>query len=153
MQGTRLLLETLLERDLVAGSLRGLFHIAIGRRITDSQGKVLAEGVTWRVLAALLKELKYDRELVREIGADPDTLSPKDREKFWYAAITLANVDGHEAHQQAEVLANELRRLGWIVGPPPGLPSKPRTSGTPQSENEREEPQPKSPPEKKRKKS
>lgn len=120
MQGTRQFLELVSELELVTGSLRGVFHIAIGRRIYDVNGTVIAEGVTWRVLAALLKEVKYDRELVRELGVEPETFSPKDREKFWYNAIALAKVDGEEARYQAEVLTKALRKHGWIVGSLPG---------------------------------
>jgi hypothetical protein len=124
MQGTRQFLELVRDHDLVAGSLRGVFHIAIGRRIFDPNGQLIAGGVTWRELAALLKEVKFDRELVRELGADPETLSPKDREKFWYNAISVARVDGDEARQQAEVLTKALRPHGLIVGPPPSGTTK-----------------------------
>ena len=46
MQGTLRLLELVRDKQLVAGSLRGLFHIAIGRTVTyveppDARGGVL----------------------------------------------------------------------------------------------------------------
>jgi hypothetical protein len=124
MHGTQRFLEQVHNHRLASGHLRGVFHIAIGRKVTDPDGNVVSSGVTWRELAVLLKEAKYDRELVRELGADPDTLSPKDREKFWYAAVTLAKVDGPEARQQADALIALLKPHGLIVGPPPGPPPK-----------------------------
>jgi hypothetical protein len=120
MQGTLRVLELVRDQNLAAGHLRGLFHIVIGRRITDANGVVVSSGITWRQLAAMLKEAKYDKELVREFVADPESLSPKDREKFWYSAVALAQVDGPEAHTQADQLAQRLTAFGLFVGPPPG---------------------------------
>lgn len=130
MEGTLRLLETVRDRNLAAGSLRGLFHIAIGRTVTTPDG-TLSAGVTWRELAVLLKDAKYDKELVRELGADPDALAPKDREKMWYHAIGLAKVDTAEARTQADKLATALKPLGFVVGPAPGGPSKLAHLGTP----------------------
>jgi hypothetical protein len=120
MQGTRQFLELMNEHNLVSGHLRGIFHIAIGRRILNSTGVLIAEGVTWRTLAALLKDLKFDREFVRELGAEPETLSPKDREKFWYNAIMVSKVDGPEARKQAEAISKLVKSLGLVIGPAPG---------------------------------
>jgi hypothetical protein len=123
MEGTLRLLEVVRDKKLAAGSLRGLFHIAIGRTVATPDGTVSA-GVTWRELAVLLKDTKFDKELVRELGADPDALAPKDREKMWYHAIGLAKVDSAEARTQADKLAAALKPLGFVVGPAPGGPSK-----------------------------
>lgn len=162
MHGTLRLLELVRDHGLAADHLRGLFHIAIGRRVTDPHGAVLTTGVTWRELAALLKDAKYDRELVRELGADPDTLAPKDREKFWYNAVALARVDGPEARGQAEKLAAALRPLGVVVGPPPGAapippPPLPRSGKPPVDDDTDEQPalppsSPPPPPKKRKKK-
>src|SRR5947199_10377616 len=84
MDGLREFLETVRQRGLVAGNLRGLFHIAIGRRVTRADGTVVSTGLTWRELANLLKGMRYEKELVAEVGADPDELSPRDRQRFWY---------------------------------------------------------------------
>lgn len=155
MQGTLRLLELVRDKKLAAGSLRGLFHIAIGRTVTTSDGAMASAGVTWRELAALLKDAKYDRELVRELGADPDALAPKDREKMWYQAIALAKVDSAEARAQADRLAAALKPHGFIVAPAPGGPSKladlgPRTGESePEGDAGDEEPPPQPKPKKK----
>lgn len=119
MDGTRTLLELILARKLAEGRLRGVFHIAIGRRVTADDGSVLATGVTWRELAGLLKDLKFDKEWVRAFGVDPDVIAPRDKEKFWYHAVALAKVDSAVARAEAEELASLLRPLGLTVGPPP----------------------------------
>ncbi len=124
MEGTLRLLEVVRDRKLSSGALRGLFHIAIGRTVTAPDGSIVSGGVTWRELATLLKDAKYDKELVREFGADPDGLAPKDREKMWYHAIGLAKVDSAVARTQADKLAAALKPLGFIVGPAVGGPSK-----------------------------
>lgn len=138
MEGIRRLLETARAEGLVAGHFRGLLHIAIGRTVADGAGAVLSRGLTWREAAALLKELRFDRELVREFGADPDALAPRDRERFWYSAIAQARVDSAEAAAQADRLTPALKRLGYAVAPsataprpakpapPPAEPEKPK---------------------------
>jgi hypothetical protein len=131
MEGTLRLLEVVRDKKLATGALRGLFHIAIGRVVTAADGSVISEGVTWRTLATLLKDAKYDKELVKELGADPDVLAPKDREKMWYHAIGLAKVDSAEARTQADKLAAALRPLGFVVGAAPGGPSKLANLGPP----------------------
>ncbi len=124
MDGLREFLETVRGHGLVAGNLRGLFHIAIGRRITRADGTVVSAGVTWRELAGLLKGMRFDKELVAEVGGDPEELSPRDRQRFWYSAITLARPDSAEARNQAERLAVAVRPHGYVVGPPPSSGGK-----------------------------
>lgn len=124
MEGTLRLLELVRDKKLAAGHLRGLFHVCIGRVVSAADGTVVSAGVTWRELAALLKDAKYEKELVSELGADPDTLSPKDREKMWYQAVALAKVDSAAARAQADKLAAALKPHGFVVGPAPGGPSK-----------------------------
>jgi len=119
MDGVRELLEAARTNGLVAGHFRGLLHIAIGRTVTKPDGTKLSSGLTWRELAALLKTLRFDPELGRELGADPDTLSPRDRERYWYAVIAMARVDGPEALAEAEKLVGPLKDLGYVVAPPP----------------------------------
>ncbi|MBN9520188.1 hypothetical protein J0H58_16940 [bacterium] len=117
MEGIRRLLDTARTEGLVTGHFRGLLHVAIGRTVSDAAGTVLSRGLTWREAAALLKELRYDRELVREFGADPDALAPRDRERFWYSAIAQARVDSAEASAQADWLAAALKPHGFVVAP------------------------------------
>lgn len=122
MDGIRELLETARDHGLVDGHFRGLLHIAIGRTITRPDGTVISTGLTWREVAAVLKLLRFDRELVRGFGADPDTLAPRDRERFWYSAIAQARVDSPEAVAEAEAVIGKLKNIGFIVGPlPSGL--------------------------------
>jgi hypothetical protein len=125
MEGIREVLEAARDRGLAVGRFRGLLHIAIGRRISKD-GKPVSAGLTWRELAPILKDLRYDRELAREFGADPDTLAPRDRERFWYSAISMAHVDSPEATAEAESLIPELKKLGYVVGPnPAAISNKP----------------------------
>ncbi len=121
MDGPQHILELLRDRGLIVGHLRGVFHLLIGRKIFGADGALLSPGVSWRELSALLKLAKYDRDFAVELGADPETISPKDREKFWYAAILLAKVDSTEAREQADQLAVVLSQMGYSVGAPPGV--------------------------------
>lgn len=125
MDGIRELLEAARTNGLVTGRFRGVLHIAIGRTVSAADGTKLSAGVTWRALAALLKALRYDPELGREVGADPDTLSPRDRERYWYAVIALARVDGAEALAQAEQLVSPLKAAGFVVAPAGGAAAPP----------------------------
>ena len=120
MDSLREVLEAARTNGIVAGRFRGLLHIAIGRTVTKADGTKVSAGVTWRELSALLKTLRYDPEFGREAGADPDTLSPRDRERYWYAVIALARVDGADARAEAEQLVAPLHALGYSVSPLPG---------------------------------
>jgi hypothetical protein len=148
MDGIRDLLEAARTNGLVAGRFRGLLHIAIGRTVTKPDGTKLSSGLTWREVAALLKALRFDPELGRELGADPDTLSPRDRERYWYAVIGLARVDSGEAVAEAEKLVGSLKDLGFVVAAPPGgiappaaaPKAKPATKEKPKVEKPEEKP-------------
>lgn len=151
MDSLRELLEAARTNGIVAGRFRGLLHIAIGRTITKPDGTKVSAGLTWRALSVLLKTLRYDPELGREVGADPDTLSPRDRERYWYSVIALARVDGAEARAEAEQLVGPLRAAGYIVAPAPGaaspppaakskLPAKPKTEKAEKAEPPEEKP-------------
>jgi hypothetical protein len=119
MDGIRELLTVARDAGLATGGFRGLLHIAIGRKVTQPDGASVSTGLTWRALAAELKSLRFDPELVREFGADPDALTARDRERFWYSAIALAKVDSPEAVAEADKLVPKLASLGYVVGPPP----------------------------------
>jgi hypothetical protein len=109
------LLELLKKNNLIRGNLQGLFHLLIGRRITDPEGATVSKGLTWRELAALLKKLRWDTEAVRELGIDPDTLPPRDRQRFWYMAISHAKIDTTAAREAGDKLAKTLATLGYRV--------------------------------------
>ena len=126
MDGIRTFLEAVRDRGLAAGHLRGLLHVAIGRTLSTADGTVVSSGGTWREVSNLLKALRYDPELVRELGTDPDTLSPRDRERFWFAAVTLARVDSPEAVANAQKFADKVKAIGYVVGPPPAALTPPR---------------------------
>jgi hypothetical protein len=113
-------LKVLREEGTATGHFRGLLHLLIGRRISLADGTVISGGMTWRELAAVLKKARWDREVVRELGLDPATLPPRDREKFWYTAIARAQVVSAEASAAADALVEPLRELGYEVGPAPG---------------------------------
>lgn len=119
MDRMRQFLEVLTDQKLLPGHLRGFFHVAIGRRLTAPDGEVISSGQTWRELAALLRESRVDPKLVTEIGADPETLSPRDRNRFWYAAIALAKPDTPDAVVEGEKFAKQLVKTGYKVGPSP----------------------------------
>ena len=140
MDGIRELLEAVRDRGLAVGHFRGLLHTAIGRRITRTNGAAVSTGITWRELAGMLKELRFDRELVREFGADPDTLAPRDRERFWYTAIAQAHVDSIEANAEADALMADLKKLGFLVGPNPTLATSPLKKAEPKSKPKDEKP-------------
>lgn len=123
MDDVRVMLEAISEHGLARGRLRGVFHILIGRRVQKSDGSIITTGLTWRQLASVLKNAKFDKELVRELNADPDSLAPRDREKMWYLAIGLAKVDSIEATAQADQLVPLLKPLGYIVGGSPSVVS------------------------------
>jgi hypothetical protein len=76
--------------------------------------------MTWRDLSTLLKRLRWDREVVRELGLNPADLPPRDRERFWYMAIARAGIDTADAAADADRLIESLRKLGFEVGPAPG---------------------------------
>ncbi len=127
MDGIREFLTAVREAKLAVGNFRGLLHIAIGRTVTKPDGTLVSKGLTWRELASELKALRFDTNLVRELGADPDELSARDRERFWYSAISLARVDSAEAIAAAEKLVAPLKDLGYLVGPAPAgiVPTSP----------------------------
>ena len=135
MDGIRELLSAARDNGLAAGHFRGLLHIAIGRKITRPDGSPVSIGVTWRALAQELKTLRFDQELVRELGENPESLSPRDRQRFWYAAISSAQVDSPEAVLAGDSLIPKLKPLGFIVGPAPAslIPRSPPKAKIPEA--------------------
>jgi hypothetical protein len=120
MDGFHEFLENLKQGKHAEGNLLGLLNVLIGRRIETAQGEVISTGLTWRVLAGWLKKVRWEKNAVRELGLDPKTLPPRDREKFWYAAIARAQVSTDKATEAGDRLAEALRTIGYVVGPAPG---------------------------------
>jgi hypothetical protein len=59
--------------------------------------------------------MRWDRELVREFGLNPDDLPPRDRQRFWYSAIAGAKVDTQEARAEAEKLIPLMAPHGFTI--------------------------------------
>jgi hypothetical protein len=115
MEGAREFLEQVRQRQLLKGNFRGLLHLLIGRKITRADGTDLSSGLTWRQLAELLRLLRWDKECVREIGLNPDELPYRDRQRYWYSAITMAKIDTPEAATEADSLARRFATLGFKI--------------------------------------
>jgi hypothetical protein len=115
MDALRQFLEDLKQHDLEHGHTLGLFHLLIGRRIQRSDGTVVGRGLTWRELAALLKKARWNKESVRELGLEPRSLPPRDRQQYWYAAIGKAQLDSTAAQQAGDRLASLVQPLGYDV--------------------------------------
>src|SRR4051794_18657779 len=96
MDAVQALLEEVAESGLAQGHWLGLLNVLIGRKVTKA-GVVVGNGMTYRELAAQLKKARWERDAVREVGLNPDDLSPRDRQQFWYSAIARAGVDGAAA--------------------------------------------------------
>ena len=115
MDALRALLDDLKRHGLDQGHTRGLFHLLIGRRLQRSDGTVVARGLTWRQLAFVLKKARWNKGVVRELGLRPEDLPPRDRQQFWYTAISLARMDSDEARREGDALAALLVPLGYGV--------------------------------------
>jgi hypothetical protein len=121
MDALATLLAELKKNGWTVGHFRGFLHVLIGRTISRRADKTpISKGMTWRDLAAWLKKLRWDPEAVRELGLDPDTLPPRDRQRYWYGAITQAKVDSSDASADGDRFASVLRRHGYDVSPSPG---------------------------------
>jgi hypothetical protein len=98
------------------GNLLGFLHVLIGRTIVRASDKVpITKGMTWRELAGWLKKVRWEPDAVRELGLDPKDLPPRDRQRYWYSAITQAKVDGADAVKAGDRFADMLRTLGYEV--------------------------------------
>ena len=120
MEGLREFLDKVRHSHLVRGHFRALLHVAIGRQISRADGTLVSNGVTWRQLAELLRNLRWDKELVRELGLKPDDLAPRDRQRYWYTAIVAARVNSPDARDLGDAYARVLASIGFVVGPAPG---------------------------------
>jgi hypothetical protein len=120
MDRLRQFLRAVKDQGVAQGRFLGLLHILIGRRLALADGTVVSQGLTWRALASELRQIRWDPESARELGLDPAKLPPRDRQRFWYTAISQSGVDSDKARADADVLTPELRKLGYEVGPAPG---------------------------------
>jgi hypothetical protein len=119
MDALSTLLDELKKGGQTRGNFLGFLNVLIGRRIATQDGKVLSRGLTWRELAGWLRKVRWDPDAVRELGLNPDDLPPRDRQRYWYTAITRAGVASAEATMAGDRFADQLRRLGYDVGPAP----------------------------------
>jgi hypothetical protein len=108
------------QRGLAPGMFLGLLNVLIGRRVTGEDGALISAGMSYREAAALLKLVRWEPEAVAELGLDPKSLPPRDRERYWYHAIVQAGVDSQQATAAGDKLAEKLRGAGYEVGPAPG---------------------------------
>jgi hypothetical protein len=120
MDGVMAFLTDLHKHGLPGDNLLGLLHVLIGRRITGPDGTVISSGLTWRDVAGALKRVRFNPQLVRHLGLDPDELPPRDRQRFWYSAIGLARVDSPAAVEAGNRFAAAVQPVGYFVGPAPG---------------------------------
>lgn len=114
------LLDTIRAKHLARGRFRGLLHLLIGRRISGLDGKVISPGMTFRDVALLLKKTRWEPNDVKELGFDPDSLPPRDRQRYWFLAICQAQVDGGAAMAEADDIAPLLEAEGYRIGAAPG---------------------------------
>lgn len=114
------LLQELKQNGLTKGHFLGFLHVVIGRRVAKKDGALVCAGVTWRELATQLKKLRWNTDAVEELGLNQDDLPPRDRERFWYAAIVRAHVDSAAAAAAGDKFAAALRKKGYEVGAAPG---------------------------------
>ena len=119
MDGVREFLDDLKRRGQAQGNFLGLLHVLIGRRIARADGHVVANGLTWREVAAWLKKVRWPKEAVQELGVDPARLPPRDRERFWYLAIAQSRIDSEQAIQAGDRLAQTVAADGYTIGPAP----------------------------------
>src|SRR5262245_28954533 len=112
-------LEIVRRAGVARGHFLGLLHLLIGRQVQRKDGLVISEGVTWRALARLLKTVRWDPDMARELDLDPATLPPRDRERFWYSVILQAGVNTKKASDAADDLAKVLKNHGYSAGPAP----------------------------------
>jgi hypothetical protein len=115
MDALRNFLEDVKRQGLERGHTLGMFQILVGRNIQTADGAFVSRGLTWRELAAFLKKARWPTDSVRDLHLDPQSLPPRDRQQFWYIAISLARVDSSEARLAGEALAPLLQPLGYRV--------------------------------------
>lgn len=119
MDALQAFLEAMKKLKIAENHFLGLVHILIGRKISLEDGTQISNGMTWRDAAALLKKVRWNKDLVKELGMEEEKLAPRDRERFWYIAISRAGVDSKKAREDGDILADLLKDKGYIIGPAP----------------------------------
>src|SRR5215210_3682951 len=119
MDALSTLLEELKQGEQTQGNFLGFLNVLVGRRISGKGGVVISKGLSWRELSVWLKKVRWDPDQVKELGLDSDDLPPRDRQRYWYSAITRARLDSAEASKAGDQFAELLRGLGYDVGPAP----------------------------------
>ena len=76
MDGVVSFLEELRKHGLAADRFLGLLHVLIGRRITRGDGTVVSAGLTWRNVAAVLKQVRWDKDAVPRTRPRPGRPRP-----------------------------------------------------------------------------
>src|SRR4029077_13694484 len=104
MEGLRAFLEEIRKRGTAEGHFRGLLHILVGRKISRADGSLVSAGMTWRAVADLFKRLRWSPDAVRELGLEPDALPVRDRQRYWFAAISAAQIESVSASADADLL-------------------------------------------------
>jgi hypothetical protein len=120
MDVLREFLNDLKRQGYAQGNFLGMLNVLIGRQIRKADGTLLSSGLTWRALAEQLKTIRWPRDAVRELGIDPAALAPRDRQRYWYQAITQAQVSSGQATAAGDRFAEVLRSAGYIVNAGPG---------------------------------
>jgi hypothetical protein len=109
------LLEPLKKDSRIEKHFLGLLHVLIGRRINTADGQLVSSGLTWRELAAKLKKVRWDPAAADKLNIAVKDLPPRDRTRFWYLAISRAQVDSTAAMASAHEVAKILLDLGYVV--------------------------------------
>jgi hypothetical protein len=122
MDGLPTVFDTLKKKGFTKGHFLGFIHVLIGRRITQTDGTLVSTGLGWREVATWLRKIRWDPEAVRELGLDPESLPPRDRQRFWFNAIAQADVGSAAAILAGDRFAEVLRGLGYEVGSAPKAP-------------------------------
>jgi hypothetical protein len=112
-------LEEIKRSGGAAGNFLGLLHVLIGRRLARQDGTVISVGLTWREVAVALKKVRWEKNAVSELALAPAALPPRDRERYWYAAIARAQVDSLRAAEAGNRLATTLQSAGYVVSTTP----------------------------------
>ena len=114
------LLDELKDGGQTQGNFLGFLHVLIGRTIKHHKdGEIVSKGMSWRDLAQCLKKIRWDPEVVREIGLEPEDLPPRDRLRFWYGAVAHAKVVSSAAVKAGDRFADVLRGMGYDVSATP----------------------------------